>query len=58
MQLGTGADPGAYARMFLLTVCAFALCAQPVHNVKDYGATGRKQDNARPTLQLGLIPVP
>ena len=38
----------------LLAGCAFALCAQPVYNVKDYGATGRKEDNARPALQQAI----
>jgi len=31
---------------FLMTVCASALAAQPAFNVKDYGATGVKADNA------------
>jgi polygalacturonase len=35
----------------VLTTCAAALSAQPVFNVKDYGASGRKQDDARPALQ-------
>jgi polygalacturonase len=39
---------------FVLTACAAALGAQPVFNVKDYGATGRKQDNARPALQQAI----
>jgi len=39
---------------FLMTVCASALAAQPAFNVKDYGATGRKQDNARPALQSAI----
>ena len=37
--------------LLAMAACAFALAAQPVFNVKDYGATGRKQDNARPALQ-------
>jgi len=36
---------------FAFAACAAALAAQPVFNVKDYGATGRKQDNARRALQ-------
>jgi polygalacturonase len=36
---------------FLTIACAAALAAQPVFNVKDYGATGRRQDNARRGLQ-------
>jgi len=39
---------------FVLTTCAAALAAQPVFNVKDHGATGRKQDNARPALQEAI----
>lgn len=39
---------------FALTTCALALAAQPVFNVKDYGATGRKQDNARRALQEAI----
>jgi polygalacturonase len=35
----------------VLAVSAAALSAQPVFNVKDYGATGRKQNNARKALQ-------
>jgi polygalacturonase len=33
---------------------AATLAAQPVFNVKDYGATGRKQDNARIALQQAI----
>jgi len=39
---------------FLMTICAAALAGQPVFNVKDYGATGRKQDNARRELQAAI----
>jgi polygalacturonase len=39
---------------FVLTVFAATLAAQPVFNVKDYGATGRKQDNARTALQQAI----
>jgi polygalacturonase len=38
----------------LMMVCAVALGAQPVYSVKDYGATGRKQDDARPALQRAI----
>ena len=38
----------------LLTACSLVLSAQPVFNVKDYGATGRKQDDARPALQQAI----
>ena len=30
------------------------LSAQPVFNLKDYGATGTKSDNARPALQQAI----
>jgi polygalacturonase len=40
--------------LFALCACAATLAAQPVFNVKDYGATGRKQDNARPALQSAI----
>ena len=39
---------------FVLTLFAATLAAQPVFNVKDYGATGRKQDNARTALQQAI----
>jgi polygalacturonase len=39
---------------FLTIACAAALAAQPVFNVKDYGATGLKQDNARQALQQAI----
>jgi len=35
-------------------VLAGSVAAQPVFSVKDYGATGRKQDDARPALQQAL----
>src|ERR1035437_4519252 len=38
----------------VMTVCAVALGAQPSYSVKDYGATGRKQDDARPALQQAI----
>lgn len=38
----------------VMTAGAALLAAQPVFNVKDYGATGRKQDNARPALQQAI----
>ena len=37
-----------------MIACAAALAAQPVFNVRDYGATGRKPDNARPALQQAI----
>ena len=39
------------ALLALLAACA---AAQPVFNVRDYGATGRKPDNARPALQQAI----
>src|SRR5580698_7709799 len=36
---------------FLLAAVTTLLSATPVFNVKDYGATGRKSDDARPALQ-------
>jgi len=39
---------------FAIVACAAALGAQPVFNVRDYGATGRKPDNARPALQQAI----
>ena len=39
---------------FALTACAFALSAQPVFNVKDFGAAGRKPDDARRALQEAI----
>lgn len=39
---------------FAMTACAAALAAHPVFNVKDYGATGLKQENARQALQQAI----
>src|SRR6202789_1093390 len=38
----------------LFTLCCGLLSAQPVFNVKDYGASGRKSDDARPALQQAI----
>jgi hypothetical protein len=38
----------------LLTIYSGFLFAQPVFNVKDYGATGLKSDNSRPALQQAI----
>ncbi|HWF46951.1 MAG TPA: glycosyl hydrolase family 28 protein, partial [Bryobacteraceae bacterium] len=38
----------------LLAICGAMLGAQPVFNVKDYGATGLKSDNARAALQQAI----
>ena len=37
-----------------LVLCAVSAVAQPVFNVKSYGATGRKQDDARPAIQRAI----
>src|SRR6202166_2400004 len=37
-----------------VAVLAGSALAQPVFSVKDYGATGRKADNARPALQQAI----
>jgi polygalacturonase len=39
---------------FVIWSFALTLAAQPVFNVKDYGATGRKQENARRALQEAI----
>ena len=38
----------------LVALSVIALQSQPVFNVKDYGATGHKQDDARPALQRAI----
>ena len=40
--------------ILVMAACTAALSAQPVFNVRDYGASGRKQDNARPALQQAI----
>jgi len=37
-----------------LVLSAAAAYSQPVFNVRDYGATGRKEDNARPAIQRAI----
>src|SRR5450755_3233696 len=37
-----------------VTMLAGSALAQPVFNVKDYGASGRKADNARPAIQQAI----
>src|SRR5450759_4764458 len=37
-----------------LAACAIGLAAQPVYNVKTYGASGAKRDDARPALQRAI----
>jgi len=41
-------------KLLMAAMVAVAAFAQPVFNVKDYGATGRKTDNARPALQQSI----
>ena len=38
----------------LVTALAGSAAGQPVFNVKDYGATGRIEDNARPAFQRAI----
>ena len=38
----------------LFAIFTSLLCARPVFNVKDYGATGIKSDDARPALQRAI----
>jgi polygalacturonase len=38
----------------LLIACCAAVRAQPVFNVKDYGASGHKTDDARPAIQRAI----
>ncbi len=38
----------------LLAASASELSTKPVYNVKDYGATGKKSDDARPALQQAI----
>ncbi len=45
--------------MYTRILCTLALCggwlnAQPVFNVKDYGASGKRQDDARPAIQKAI----
>jgi polygalacturonase len=39
---------------FLLAAACGLAAAQPVFNVKDYGASGHKQDDARPAIQRAI----
>lgn len=41
-------------KILMVAMAAVAALAQPVFNIKDYGATGRKTDNARPALQQAI----
>jgi polygalacturonase len=43
-------------KLWIVTAIAIAgtAAAQPVFNIRDYGATGRKSDNARPALQKAI----
>ncbi len=40
--------------LVLLYLAATSLTAQPVFNVKDFGASGHKSDNARPAIQHAI----
>jgi polygalacturonase len=39
---------------FLLALFAINLSAQPVYNAKDYGASGKRADDARPAIQRAI----
>lgn len=41
-------------KLLMVAMVAAVAVAQPVFNIKDYGATGRKTDNARPALQQAI----
>jgi polygalacturonase len=41
-------------KFLLVALIATVAVAQPVFNIKDYGASGRKSDNARPALQQAI----
>ena len=40
--------------VLVMAVLSLTAVGQPVFNVKDYGATGRKSDDARPALQKAI----
>src|SRR5579862_6243276 len=41
-------------KLLIWATFATALFAQPVYNVKEYGAAGKKSDDARPALQRAI----
>ena len=41
-------------KLLMAMLAAVVALAQPVFNIKDYGASGRKTDNARPALQQAI----
>jgi polygalacturonase len=43
--------------LFVLLALATSQHAQPTLNIKEYGATGRRQDDARPALQKAIDAV-
>jgi polygalacturonase len=43
-----------FASVVVMAVLSQTAASQPVFNVKDYGATGRKSDDARPALQKAI----
>ena len=46
--------PIAVASAFLLCIASPSAAAEAVFNIKDYGATGRKSDDARPAIQKAI----
>jgi hypothetical protein len=51
---GMAAEPRESLTRPRITDSAPDFSGQPVYNVKDYGATGNKQDDARPALQRAI----
>src|SRR5438270_12336365 len=40
--------------VMLIVLCAAALAAQPVYDIKHYGASGKRHDDARPAIQHAI----
>lgn len=51
---GIAAEPRGLLTRSGIAASALDLSGQPVYNVKDYGATGNKQDDARPAIQQAI----
>jgi polygalacturonase len=51
---GIAAEPRGLLTRPSIAASALDLSGQPVYNVKDYGATGSKQDDARPAIQQAI----
>lgn len=51
---GRVADASSRLAQPTMATPGFDLAGQPVYNVKDYGASGYKQDDARPALQQAI----